>query len=317
MTIEGCVIRGIPGLSAGEKGSGLHIYNTDGFRLTGNTIRDARDGIYIQASPHGFTSHNLATHLRYGLHYMYSDDNVFEDNRFEYCDAGTAIMYSRRIAFRRNAFLHNRGFASVGLLFQACDDVVAESNLIADNARGIFLEGSYRDTFRGNIVGESDTAIVLFDSCAQIRFEGNSFVANLTPLSLVGRRTSAVFEGNYWSDNDEPDLDGDLRSDRPYRVSSVFDHLRGNLTAADLFSRGFIASAVSAAERTFPIIDPVPVLDPAPLVRPPSLPLVPLPSAKAGGANLAGLVASGCALATGLAMALGFRRRDRSKGSRR
>jgi nitrous oxidase accessory protein len=90
-------------------------------------------------------------------------------------------MYSRRIQFRRNRFVHNRGFASVGLLFQDCDDVTAEDNLIADNARGIFLEGSRRDTFRGNVIAESDMAIVLYDSCADILFEGNSFVGNLSP----------------------------------------------------------------------------------------------------------------------------------------
>jgi nitrous oxidase accessory protein len=313
-SIESTEVRGIPGIAFGEKGSGLHIYNTDGFRLVGNTILDARDGIYIQSSPHGFIARNRAANLRYGLHYMYSDDNVFEDNRFEHCDAGTAIMYSRRIAFRRNAFLHNRGFASVGLLFQACDDVIAESNLVADNARGIFLEGANRNVFRGNIVAESDTAIVMFDSCAKVRFEGNSFVGNLTPLLLVGRRTSTVFEGNYWSDNEEPDLDGDQRSDRPYRVSSVFDHFRGNLIAADLFSRGFVALAVSAAERAFPIVDPVPVLDASPLAHPPDLPLVPAPGARAGGANGAGLVVSGCAFAGGLGLAIGLRPRRRSKG---
>ncbi len=315
-SIESTEIRGIPGIAFGEKGSGLHIYNTDGFRLIGNTIVDARDGIYIQSSPHGVVLRNRAEHLRYGLHYMYSDDNLFEDNRFEHCDAGTAIMYSRRITFRRNAFVHNRGFASVGLLFQACDDVIAEYNLVADNARGIFLEGANRNRFTGNIVGQSDTAIVLFDSCAKVRFEGNSFVGNLTPLSLVGRRTDTVFEGNYWSDSDEPDLDGDGRSDRPYRVSSVFDHLRGNLTAADLFSRGFVASAVAAAERSFPILDPVPVLDRAPLSRPPVLPSVPKPGASNDAANAAGLVASAAALVFGIGMAVGFRPRRHSTSVR-
>ena len=135
-----------------------------------------RDGFYIQSSSHGTIPRNVARDLRYGLHYMFSDDNVFEDNLFENGAAGTALMYSKRIAFRRNRFLHNRGFASVGLLFKACDDVLAEDNLIADNARGIFLEGSYRNVFRRNVVAESDIAIVLYDSSGQNRFEGNSFV---------------------------------------------------------------------------------------------------------------------------------------------
>jgi len=76
-------------------------------------------------------------------------------------------------------------------------------------------------------------------------------VANLTPLNLVGRRTDTVFTGNYWSDNDEPDLDGDGRSDRPYRLSSVFDHFRGNLTAADLFAESFAAKAIARRSGPF------------------------------------------------------------------
>jgi len=306
--VSSCSIRGIPGRDPGEKGSGIHVWNTDGFLLSGNTIVDVRDGFYIQSSSHGSIRGNTAKDLRYGLHYMFSDDNVFEDNLFENGAAGTAIMYSKRIVFRRNRFLHNRGFASVGLLFKACDEVTAESNLVADNARGIFLEGSYRNVFRGNVVAESDTAIVLYDSCGENRFEGNSFVANLTPLTLVGRRTDTVFTGNYWSGNDEPDLDGDGKSDRPYRLSSVFDHFRGNLTAADLLTPGFSAAALGAAERAFPVLEPVTVEDRAPLVRPPALLSVPRAPAPPRAAHVGGALGSAAALAAGAAV-LARRRR--------
>ena len=152
---------------------------------------------------------NRATDLRYGLHYMFSDDNVFEDNVFENGAAGAALMYSNRMQFRRNRFVRNRGFASVGLLLKACDDVVAEDNLLADNARGIFLEGSNRNRFTRNVVAMSDMALVVYDSSGANVFEGNAFIGNLTPLSLSGRRTDTRFDGNYWSDHREPDLDGD------------------------------------------------------------------------------------------------------------
>ena len=297
--VERCRVRGIPGKDPGEKGSGIHVWNTDGYRLDGNLVEDVRDGFYIQSSPHGTIRHNTARDLRFGLHYMFSDDNLFEDNTFENGAAGTAIMYSKRIVFRRNRFLHNRGFASVGLLFKSCDDVTAEGNLIADNARGIFLEGSYRCLFRGNVVAESDTAVVLYDSCGENRFVGNLFVGNMTPLTLVGRRTDTNFDGNYWSGNDEPDLDGDGRSDRPYRLSSVFDHFRGNLTAADLFTESFAAAALGAAERAFPVLEPVTVEDRLPLTRPPILPEVPRPPAAPRGAHAAGVLASAAAVAVG------------------
>ena len=298
--VERCAIRGIPGKEPGEKGSGIHVFATDGFHLASNKIRDVRDGLYIQSSPHGVITGNTARDLRYGVHYMFADDNRFEDNLFENGAAGAALMYSRRIVFRRNRFLHNRGFASVGLLLKSCDDVTAESNLIADNARGVFLEGSARNVFRGNVIAESDAGVVLYDSCSETRFEGNSFVENLTPLELVGRRTDTRFDGNYWSGNDVPDLDGDGRSDRAYGLSSAFDHLRGNLAAADLFTRGLSAAALAAAERAFPVLDPFPVEDRAPLARPPALPDVPRSRRDAGRANGLGMAVSAAVAAAGV-----------------
>ena len=299
--VERTEIRGIPGKDPGEKGSGIHVWNTRGFRLANNTIVDVRDGFYIQSSSHGTITGNTARDLRYGLHYMFSDDNAFEDNTFENGAAGTALMYSKRILFRRNRFLHNRGFASVGLLFKSCDDVTAEENLVADNARGIFLEGSYRCLFTGNVIAESDIGIVLYDSCGDVVFRGNSFVANLTPLTLVGRRTDTRFDGNYWSGNDEPDLDGDGRSDRPYPLTSVFDHFRGNLTAADLYTAGFAAAALGAAERAFPVLEPITAEDRMPLAHPPSLPGVPRAPAPPRGTHLAGFLASAAVASLGTA----------------
>jgi nitrous oxidase accessory protein len=298
--VDGCTIRGIPGKDPGEKGSGIHVWNTDGFLLVRNRIDGARDGFYIQSSPHGVVRGNSAVNLRYGLHYMYSDDNVFEDNLFENSDAGSAIMYSRRIAFRRNRFLHNRGFASVGLLLQAIDDSIAEGNLIADNARGIFLEGSYRNRFLRNIVAQSDAAIVLYDSCGANVFEGNSFVGNLTPLTLVGKRTDTIFRGNYWSENDEPDLDGDGTSDRPYRLSNAFDHFRQNVLAADLLAQGFAAPALAVAERAFPVLTAVAVEDASPLARPPALPGVPRQDSESPRRIIPGVTVALLSLALGM-----------------
>ena len=285
VVVDRCRIEGVPGKEPGEIGSGIHVWNSHRFHFSDNDIRATRDGFYIQSSSGGRVLRNRARDLRYGLHYMYSDDNVFEENTFENGAAGAALMFSQRLAFRRNRFLHNRGFASVGLLLKACDEVIAEDNLIADNARGIFLEGSYRNVFRRNIVAQSDTAIVLYDSASGNEFAGNAFIGNMTPLTFVGRRTDTRFDGNFWSSNREPDLDGDGRSDRPYRLASLFDHLRGNVVAADLYADGFAAAALAAAEATFPVLEPVEVLDRAPLVARPDLPAVPRPDVAVNGSR--------------------------------
>ena len=206
---------------------------------------------------------------------MFSDDNVFEDNivRERRGRRGADVLAAASM-FRRNRFLHNRGFASVGLLLKACDDVVAEDNLIADNARGVFLEGSYREpSSAATSIAESDTALVLYDSSGENRLRGE----------LVRRQPHAA---RRWSAG-APTRDSTATtgrstasrtstataSQRPaVRLSNVFDHLRGNLTAADSVAHGLAAAALAAAERTFPGARRRPGRGPRPLARPPALP---------------------------------------------
>lgn len=299
--VEDSEIRGIPDLDPGEKGSGIHLWNSHRFRLERNVILDARDGLYVQSSTGGVIRGNRVTDIRYGLHYMFSDDNLFEDNTFENGAAGAALMYSKRIVFRRNQFIRNRGFASVGLLMKVCDDVLAEDNLLADNARGLFVEGSERNTFRRNVIAGSDVAVVLYDSVSKQRFESNSFVSNRTPLLLVGTRTDTVFTGNYYSSNLEPDLDGDGVSDRAFTLGSVFDHFRGNVIAADLLVDTPAAEALGLAERTFPVLRKIAVADDHPLAKAPLLPEVPMAARARGAASQFGIAMSAVLMIVALA----------------
>jgi nitrous oxidase accessory protein len=308
--VEANVIRGRLNVDPGDQGNGIHVFNTHGFTLADNTISGTRDGLYIQNSPGGRIARNHVHDLRYAVHYMYSDDNVFEDNLFEHNAAGAAVMYSKRVHFARNRLLHNRGVASVGLLLQACEEVVAEENLVADNVRGVFLESGRANVFRRNLIAESDVSVVLYDSTRDTRFEGNAFVGNLSPLELVGRRTDTRFDGNYWSADDDPDLDGDGVRDRAYRLSNVFDHLRGNMIAADLFAQGLGAAVLASAERTFPVLDVIPVVDAHPLAKPPALREVPSPPPAAGNVAVSGLVESVALLGAGaIILAAGRRHR--------
>ena len=237
--VERCRIRGIPGKDPGEKGSGIHVWNTEGFRFAGNEIVDVRDGLYIQPPRTASIRGNVARDLRYGLHYMFSDDNLFEDNTFENGAAGTAIMYSERIVFRRNRFLQQ---PRLRLGRPAVQDLRRRARRgqpdRRQRARHLPRGLAPHHVFRGNVVAGSDMAIVLYDSAADTGSRATRSSATCRRSTLVGARAPTPSStGNYWSDNDEPDLDGDGRSDRPYRLTSVFDHFRGNLTAADLLSR--------------------------------------------------------------------------------
>lgn len=270
-TIRRNVVSGRSQLEAGERGAGLHLWNSADNIIEDNTITEARDGMYIQTSSGNTIRRNRVSKLRYGLHYMNSDDNRFEDNIFSNNVAGAAIMYSRRIELRRNAFTHNRGFSSFGILFQDCDDIRAEDNYIIDNATGIFMEALRKSAFRRNVIAENDLALQIFSSSAQNVFTENNFIENLSPLSLVGKNTTTQWQengrGNYWSDYDGYDLDGNGVGDVAHKVQNVFEYLEGNFPRLRLYLSSAAAQSLATAEKTFPIIKGSNETDTAPLAR--------------------------------------------------
>ncbi|MFK9339982.1 NosD domain-containing protein, partial [Escherichia coli] len=72
-------IRGRDWLEMGERGSAIHIWDSLRNTVTDNVITAARDGMYLQNASESYIARNRVQNLRYGLHYMFSDDNRFED----------------------------------------------------------------------------------------------------------------------------------------------------------------------------------------------------------------------------------------------
>ncbi len=101
-------------------------------------------------------------------------------------------MYSQRITFRHNRFVHNRGVSSFGILFQEAENCVAEDNVFVDNAVGIFMEALRGTVFRRNLIAANDTALRIFSSATGNTFEANNFIDNLSPVEVIGRSTDTI-----------------------------------------------------------------------------------------------------------------------------
>jgi nitrous oxidase accessory protein len=269
--LRGNTIRGRSELEIGERGAGLHLWDSPNNTIEDNVISDTRDGMYVQSCNGNQIRRNKVFNLRYGLHYMFSDRNVFEDNLFSGNVAGAAIMYSNHIEFRRNSFIHNRGFSSFGILFQECTGLLAEDNFFIDNATGIFMEALRKTTFRRNVIAENDVAMQMFSSSDDNVFTENNFVENLSPMQLVGKSTTTKWSqngrGNFWSDYEGYDMNEDGTGDMSHRVQNVFEYMEGNYPRLRLYLNSPAAQALAAAEKTFPIFKVSPEADSAPLIR--------------------------------------------------
>lgn len=263
----------------GSRGSGIHVWNSHRNIFSSNKVDFARDGLYIQYANHTVIERSIVSNTRYGLHYMYADSNTFHRNVFTYNIAGAAIMYSKQIDFRHNVFAHNRGFASYGILFQDCKGVVADSNIIVDNAVGLFFEASSNNRIARNIIAQNDLALQIFQNSIGNTFFENSFIDNLSPLSIVGKRTESHWSwegrGNYWSGYDGYDLDGDGIGDVPMKIQNIFNYLEGRSPHVRLYLYSPASQALAAATKAFPIIQINEELDPAPLMKPVDLSAIP------------------------------------------
>jgi nitrous oxidase accessory protein len=282
-----------------RRGDGIRVFASDGVSVADNVVERSRD-LAIWNSDRVDARRNTVRFSRYGLHFMYSNDNVLEDNVFEHDQVGGAVMYSRRLALRRNRFEGSRGPSAHGLLIKAADGVVVEDNRIVDNTRGIYLADVFSDcTLRGNLIGGNEAGISLEAAVRRVVFTENVMVANQKQVEVLGTRRedlnawSRGGRGNYWSDYVGFDADGDGIGDVPYRLEHFFEDLAGRWPAVALLRLGPASQALELAARAFPVVAPSPsVIDDHPLVRPPAG-VAPAPAGKSQpGLAVGGLVAA-------------------------
>ncbi len=263
---------GRPMVDLGERGSGIHLWNSNYNILEQNTISETRDGFYIQNANHTLIQDNEVFHLRYGLHYMYADSNTFFRNTFRDNVAGAAIMFTRGIVMKHNIFLRNRGFASYGILLQDCHNCIADSNIISDNVVGLFFESSTNNLFRNNIIARNDLALEMFQNAIHNSFTQNNFIDNLNPLTIVGRKTESNWsfegKGNFWSSYSGYDLDKDGIGDVAMKIENVFSYLEGKNSNVRLYLYSPASQALAVSAKAFPILDVSGERDEFPLMEP-------------------------------------------------
>lgn len=267
-TVHGLSLKELVTHSVNDLGDGIRLHEAHHNAVTGNRIDGTRDGVYFSGSSWNVIKGNEISRVRYGLHYMSSDDNFFADNRFTEAEAGSALMFSRRISLEHNLFTGNRGYRAFGILIKECEDSTISENVIAGNRVGAFFDGAINDRILNNQIVGNDLGIECRADSEANRFEGNTIAGNSEAIALPTGESENDWNGNYWSDYRGYDLDGNGRGDVPHQAGSVFNYLTENYPPVRLFLLSPSIQALEFAERTFPVLSSPQVRDEAPLIRP-------------------------------------------------
>lgn len=255
------------GKSEADSGNAIHLWHCERIEITNNDVRHMRDGIYLEFGKNSYIARNYSNvNMRYGLHFMFSNDNIYEDNTFEANGAGVAVMFSKRIKMYRNIFKKNWGTASYGILLKEINDAELKHNIFEDNTVGINADGTNRITFTENTFKNNGYAIKVIGACYDNDYSKNNFLYNSFDLSYAGRLNSNTFQNNYWSNYTGYDLDKDGIGDVPYRPVKLFSYLVNRVPESIVLLRSLFIDIIDFSEKVSPVFTPENLIDHKPLM---------------------------------------------------
>jgi len=257
------------GVAELQSGNGIHCWKSDSMRIIGNDISGHRDGIYFEFVTHSVIwrndSHN---NIRYGLHFMFSNDDAYITNIFRKNGAGVAVMFSHGVRMFHNFFEENWGDAAYGLLLKEISDSHIDGNHFSRNTSGIYMEGTSRIKVEKNIFSGNGWGMKIQASCMDNVIEKNNFMANTFDVGTNGSLVLNTFDRNYWDKYEGYDLNKDGTGDIPYRPVSLYSMIVEKNPSAMMLFRSFMTSLLDKSEKIVPTLTPENLKDNYPVMKP-------------------------------------------------
>lgn len=252
-----------------DAGNGIHLWHCSDMQILNNEVYKMRDGIYLEFVNESQIMNNYTHHnVRYGLHFMFSNNDDYIQNVFENNGAGVAVMFSKFIVMKENRFIENWGPASYGLLLKEIYDAEVEDNVFRENTVGIFIEGGTRINYTRNKIERNGWAVKVSGGCYANRFTENNFVGNSFDVSYNAKMNDNSFDGNYWGDYTGYDLDRNGIGDVPYRPVKLFSYLVNKTPETIILLRSLFVDLINFSEKVSPIFTPDDLMDNLPSMKP-------------------------------------------------
>jgi nitrous oxidase accessory protein len=266
-TISSNIIKG-QAKTETSSGNAIHLWYCENITITNNQTSGHRDGIYLEFAKNSQIRNNQSfNNIRYGLHFMFSDGNVYTHNIFRQNGAGVAVMYTRNIVMEHNLFEQNWGPAAYGLLLKDIGRSTISNNRFIKNTAGIYMEGSSYLLIEQNTFKENGWAVRLLSSCSEDTFRLNNFIGNTFDVATNASSSSNFFSHNYWDKYQGYDLNKDKIGDVPYRPVSLYSLVVERVPSAIMFLRSFIVDLMDRMERVIPSFTPEMLKDDNPVLR--------------------------------------------------
>jgi nitrous oxidase accessory protein len=253
------------GVAEQEIGNGIHCWKSDSLLISANTMTGHRDGIYFEFVTNSvIRQNNSIGNIRYGLHFMFSNNDSYIHNHFKNNGAGVAVMFTKKVTMLDNVFEQNWGDAAYGLLLKEISDSHISGNKFVRNTMGIHMEGTSRIIVERNTFEANGWGMKIQASCMDNEIRENNFIGNTFDISTNGSLVLNTFNGNYWDKYEGYDLNRDNVGDVPYRPLSLFSVIVESNPPAMLLFRSFMITLLDRTEKILPSLTPDNFIDNSP-----------------------------------------------------
>lgn len=256
------------GVKEQEIGNGIHCWKSDSIRIIANTVTGHRDGIYLEFVNNSIIWRNTSEkNIRYGLHFMISNNDTYVTNIFRNNGAGVAVMFSKNVNMFNNYFYENWGEASYGLMLKEMSDGHIIGNKFVNNTFGIFMEGASRMIVNKNIFKGNGWGMTIQASCMDDTIHQNNFLGNTFDVSTNGSLVLNYFTNNYWDKYEGYDLNRDGIGDVAFHPLSLFSVIVEKNPPAMILFRSFMVDLLDRSEKLIPSLTPENFVDEKPMMK--------------------------------------------------
>ena len=267
VTVRSNKIIGLP-KSEQMTGNGIHLWKSNHAVIENNNVQGHRDGIYFEFVTFSTIQNNISEkNIRYGLHFMFSNDDTYLGNTFRNNGAGVAVMYSKKVKMENNRFEQNWGPSSYGILLKDISDSYILHNTFYKNTVGIHLEGTSRIEIEKNSFAANGWALKVQASCEANNFKQNNFTGNSFDVGTNGSISLNKFYNNYWDKYDGYDINRDGIGDIPYHPVSMYSMIVEQNPNALILFRSFTVQLLDKAEKAIPSLTPENLTDEKPMMK--------------------------------------------------
>lgn len=265
--IKNNVIAGTP-REEQNTGNGIHLWKCSHAGVSSNRVTGHRDGIYFEFVTESEINYNFSSkNIRYGLHFMFSNNDTYTNNTFIENGAGVAVMFSHHVNMIGNYFEKNQGASSYGILLKEISDGTIRGNVFSDNTVGILMEGTNRLVVMKNRFEKNGWAMRIQASCNENTIIENNFKGNTFDVATNGTMMLNIFTKNFWDKYEGYDLNKDGHGDVPFHPVSMFAMVTEEMPYSIMLYRSFIVMLLERAEKAIPSLTPIDLVDKTPLMK--------------------------------------------------